>query len=218
MTKVLFSEKQSTKPTWVWMIFLVLFVIFAYTLIMQEFLNKPVGNEPASATVMWLNGGLLLLVYLLIKNMLLKLEIRDDGIYYKYSPIHRKWRMVPYSKIKSAYVRKYNAISEYGGYGIRLGLGGKGRALNVRGNMGLQLEFNNEKSNLLLGTQQPEKLKEALKQKIELKEISDNSDNSDNSGNNKGEDNKEMDDKKSQNNKEEKKEIHENSEVNDKNK
>lgn len=173
MTKVLFSEKQSTKPTWVWMLFLALSAIFVYTLVMQEFLNKPVGNEPASATVMWLNGGLLLLVFLLIKNMLLRVEIRDDGIYYKYSPIHRKWRMIPYTKIKSAYVRKYSAFKEYGGYGIRLGLGGKGRALNVRGNMGLQLEFVDKKSNLLLGTQKPEKLKEALKQKIELKEISD---------------------------------------------
>ncbi|MCF7794997.1 hypothetical protein K9M50_01390 [Patescibacteria group bacterium] len=172
MNKVLFSEKQSTKPTWVWLIFWVLLAIFIYTLVMQEFLNKPVGDEPASATVMWLNGGLLFLVFLLIKNMLLKVEIRDDGIYYKYSPIHRKWRLIPYSEIKSAYIRKYKALSEYGGYGVRFGVGGKGRALNVRGNMGLQLEFNDKKSKLLLGTQKPKELKEALKQKISLKEIS----------------------------------------------
>jgi len=183
MTKVLFSEKQSTKPTWVWMMFLVLLAIFIYTLVMQEFFNKPVGNEPASATVMWLNGGLLLLVFLLIKNMLLRVEIRDDGIYYKYSPIHRKWRTIPYSKIKRAYIRKYNALKEYGGYGVRLGLGAKGRALNVRGNMGLQLEFNDNKSNLLIGTQKPEKLKEALKQKIDLAEVNEleNNDNTESS-------------------------------------
>lgn len=137
---------------------------------MEVFLGKPVGNEPASATIMWLNGGLLLLVFLLIKSMVLQVEIRDEGIYYKYSPIHRKWREIPYDKIKKAYIRKYKAISEYGGYGIRLGMGGKGRALNVRGNMGLQIEFNNNKSHLLLGTQKPEKMKEALKQKITLQE------------------------------------------------
>lgn len=183
MTKVLFSEKQSTKPTWVWMMFLVLLAIFIYTLVMQEFFNKPVGDEPASATVMWLNGGLLLLVFLLIKNMLLRVEIRDDGIYYKYSPIHRKWRTIPFSKIKRAYMRKYSALKEYGGYGVRLGLGGKGRALNVRGNMGLQLEFNDKKSNLLIGTQKPEKLKEALKQKIDLAEVNEleNNDNTESS-------------------------------------
>jgi|AntRauTorckE6833_2_1112554.scaffolds.fasta_scaffold00195_26 hypothetical protein len=184
MSKVLFSEKQSIKPNWVWMIFLVLFVIFIYTIVMQEFFNKPVGNEPVSDTVMWLNGGLLVLLFLLIRNMVLQLELRDDGIYYKYRPIHNKWRQVPYSKIKSAYIRKYNAITEYGGYGIRLGLAGKGRALNVRGNMGLQLEFNDKKSKLLIGTQKPEKLKEALKQKIELKE-DDANDNNDNKSNEK---------------------------------
>ena len=177
MDKVLFSEKQSTKPSWVWMIFLILLAIFVYTLVMQEFLNKPVGDEPASATVMWLNGGLLVLVFLLIKNMLLKVEIKDDGIYYKYSPIHRKWRVILYSEIKSAYIRKYKALSEYGGYGIRLGVNGKGRALNVRGDMGLQIKFNNKKTNLLLGTQKPEKLREALKQKIAVQEISDESSN-----------------------------------------
>lgn len=170
MSKVLFSEKQNTKPTWIWMLFFVLFAIFAYTFVMQVFLNQPVGNEPASDTVLWLNGGLLLLVFLLIKNMVLKVEIRDDGIYYKYSPIHRKWRMYPYSNIKKAYIRKYNALKEYGGYGIRLGFAGKGRALNVRGNMGLQLEFNDKKSKLLIGTQKPEKLEEALKQKISVQE------------------------------------------------
>ncbi|MFP4515105.1 MAG: hypothetical protein ACLFNO_03835 [Parcubacteria group bacterium] len=175
MTKVLYSEKQHRKPAWVWMIFLVLFVIFIYTVVMQEFLNEPVGNEPVSATTMWLNAGLLLLVFLLIKNMVLKLEIRDVGIYYQYRPIYNKWRVIPYSRIKTAYIRKYHALSEYGGYGIRFGLAGRGRALNVRGNMGLQLEFNDKESDLLLGTQNPEKLKEALKEKIEVKEIINNS-------------------------------------------
>jgi hypothetical protein len=178
MSKVLFSEKQNTKPSWVWMLFFVLLAIFLYTLVMQVFLNKPVGNDPASATTMCLNGGLLLLVFLLIKNMVLRLELRDDGIYYKYSPIHRKWRMLPYTNINKAYIRKYNALKEYGGYGIRLGLKEKGRALNVRGNIGLQLEFNDKKSNLLIGTQKPEQLKEALKQKIEVQEI--NNDNRNN--------------------------------------
>jgi hypothetical protein len=185
MKKVLFSEKQSTKPTWVWMVFLVLLAIFLYTLVMQEFLKQPVGDEPASAGVMWLNGGLLLLVFLLIKNMVLKVEIRDDGIYYKYSPVHRKWRMFPYSEIKRAYLRKYNALKEYGGYGVRLGLKDKGRALNVRGNMGLQLEFKNEKPKLLLGTQKPEELKKALEQKISLVEVNE-LENNDNTESNKG--------------------------------
>jgi len=173
MSKIIFSEKQSIKPRWIWIIFISLFSIFVYTLIMQVFLNKPVGNEPTSDTVLWLNGGLLFLVFLLIKNMILRVEIREDGIYYKYSPIHLKWRMISYSNIKSAYIRKYSALKEYGGFGVRLGFGSKGRALNVRGNMGLQLEFNDNKSKLLIGTQKPEELAESLKNKINMS-VSDN--------------------------------------------
>ncbi len=170
MSKVLFKEKQNIKPRWVWILFTFLLLIFIYTIVMQVFLGKPVGNEPASASVMWLNGGLLLLVFLLIKNMVLLIEVRDDALYYKYSPIYRKWRKIDYDNIKKVYIRKYNAISEYGGYGIRFGISGKGRALNVRGNMGLQLEFKDDKSNLLLGTQKPKKLAKALSSKIDLYE------------------------------------------------
>jgi hypothetical protein len=106
--------------------------------------------------------------------MVLRVEIREDGIYYQYSPIHWKWRMLPYSNIKTAYIRKYSALKEYGGYGIRLGFAGKGRALNVRGNIGLQLEFNDNKSKLLIGTQKPEELAKALNQKITMSSPSDN--------------------------------------------
>jgi hypothetical protein len=55
------------------------------------------------------------------------------------------------------YVRKYNAIAEYGGWGWRLGLFGKGTAYNISGNEGLQLEFINGKK-LLIGTQKLEAL------------------------------------------------------------
>lgn len=174
MSKILFSEKQNTKPSWIWLLFILLFAIFAYTFVMQVIFNKPVGNQASSDLGLWLNGGLLLLVFLLIKNMVLRVEIREDGIYYQYSPIHWKWRMLPYSNIKTAYIRKYSALKEYGGYGVRLGFAGKGRALNVRGNIGLQLEFNDNKSKLLIGTQKPEELAEALKQKIALSSPSDN--------------------------------------------
>ena len=36
-------------------------------------------------------------------------------------------------------MRRYNALSEFGGWGIRFG--SNGTAFNVSGNMGLQLEF-----------------------------------------------------------------------------
>ncbi|MBK8703741.1 MAG: hypothetical protein IPN33_08970 [Saprospiraceae bacterium] len=59
------------------------------------------------------------------------------------------------------YVRQYKPIAEFGGWGLRYSMSGKGRALNVSGNMGLQLEFKDGKK-LLIGTQKPKEIELVL--------------------------------------------------------
>lgn len=58
--------------------------------------------------------------------------------------LHLRFKHFKWYKLDKAYVRKYNAITEFGGCGERLAF--KGKAYNVKGNNGLQLEFKNEKS------------------------------------------------------------------------
>jgi hypothetical protein len=67
------------------------------------------------------------------------------------------------------YVRQYAALTEYGGWGLRFGLWGKGTAYNVSGNKGLQLEFHTNKK-LLIGTKKPDELTEALNKMGQLKQ------------------------------------------------
>ncbi len=81
--------------------------------------------------------------------------IKTDGIYVKFFPFHMSFRHYPWDQIHKSYVRKYNPILEYGGWGLR-GLG-KNRALNVSGNQGLQLELEGNKR-LLIGTRKPDEL------------------------------------------------------------
>ena len=59
--------------------------------------------------------------------------------------------------IATYYVRQYSPLLEYGGWGMRFGIFGKGNAWNISGDKGLQLVFTNQKK-LLIGTNQPEKL------------------------------------------------------------
>jgi hypothetical protein len=65
-------------------------------------------------------------------------------------------------------VRRYNAIGEYGGWGVRLGLFGEGKVLSVSGDRGLQLQFLDDKK-LLIGTNKPEELIKTLQQIGQLK-------------------------------------------------
>jgi hypothetical protein len=69
-------------------------------------------------------------------------------------------RVIPLSSIRSAEVRTYRPLLEYGGWGIRWGRGGM--AYNARGNRGVQLVLENG-SRVLIGSQEPERLLEAIR-------------------------------------------------------
>ena len=82
----------------------------------------------------------------------LKTKIDEHGIHYQLFPFHSKFKTKKWKEIKNIYVRQYNPIAEYGGWGIRYTLSKKGIAVNIKGNIGIQLELvNGEK--LLIGTQ-----------------------------------------------------------------
>ena len=58
-------------------------------------------------------------------------------------------------------VRKYSALGEFGGWGIRFRRGGI--AYNVDGNKGLELTLQDNRK-IMIGTQHPDELKSALPQ------------------------------------------------------
>jgi len=94
-----------------------------------------------------------LIIFLIQKNKL-TLKINAEGITFKYFPFNVKPRILHWTDIEKAYIRKYDAFSEYGGYGVKnrlwFKLNDKAYILND-GNKGLQLEFKNGKK-LLFST------------------------------------------------------------------
>ena len=88
-------------------------------------------------------------------------EVRNDGIYYRYPPFILKPRTYLKVEINAYKIRKYKPIMEYSGWGIRHGWGKSGSAFNVKGNIGLQLYLKNGKK-VLFGTQRPDALKRAM--------------------------------------------------------
>ena len=89
-------------------------------------------------------------------------RIDEKGIHYRFFPFHRKTRTLLWTEIKSAHVRKYDPISEYGGWGLKGGFSRKkGKAINTKGNIGIQLELINTKK-LLIGTQKETEAKGVL--------------------------------------------------------
>ena len=104
----------------------------------------------------------LLFVALIFFNLKLKTRIDEKGVNFQFYPVHFSYRKISWHEISTCYVRKYNAIFEYGGWGFRLGITKKiGRAYSVQGNIGLQLELKNGKK-ILIGTQKKEDIQRVI--------------------------------------------------------
>jgi hypothetical protein len=159
--EILFKESQKFKQWWLWLILIGLNLLLIYGTISQVFMGLPFGNNPMSNAGIIVVTGVILFSTVLFLNFRLDTIIKSDGIYVRFFPIQMKYKHYHWKELTKSYVRKYSPITEYGGWGLRLGFGGQGTAFNTSGNRGLQLEFTNNKK-LLIGTNKPEELTETL--------------------------------------------------------
>lgn len=161
---VFFEEIQRPRQIWVWVTLLSINILPLIGLYVQIVQGKPFGNNPMS------NEGLIIIFCLLtaltvfVLGLTLSTQVKEDGIYVRMAPFHRKERVYKWDELHNAYVRKYKPLAEFGGWGIRYGFN-QGMAFNISGNMGLQLEFKNGKK-LLIGTRNPEALAKVLEGRI----------------------------------------------------
>ncbi len=84
-------------------------------------------------------------------------EIDRSGLYIQYFPFHLSPKKIPPEQVIRIEVRAYN----HRGYGTRYGPAGK--TYNVSGDRGVNLKFITGRD-LLIGSQRPEELAEALQQ------------------------------------------------------
>lgn len=157
---ILFSETQRFRQWWIWALLLLVNALMGYGLFKQLYLGQPWGDQPMGNTGLIMVAALVLAVTLLIYSIKLETFLRVDGIHVRFFPIHIKFRQYTWDTIRRCYVRHYDPLSEFGGWGIRWGFG-NGKAFNVSGNKGLQIEFRDNKK-LLIGTRKYEELKNVL--------------------------------------------------------
>ena len=106
--------------------------------------------------------GVPIAIAVLFVFLKLETEVRSDGVYVRFLPFHIHFKRFATEDLSEYYARQYKPIREYGGWGIRCGLFGKGKAYNVSGNKGVQLVFKDGKR-LLIGSQNAEELEQAIR-------------------------------------------------------
>ena len=166
--KVEFYERQLMRQWWVWVLFVGMDLLFIFGSVQQLILGVPFGDNPMSDIGLLVTTILFLLFSIfMLFTLRLQTYINDEGVFVRYFPFQFRYTLYDWNTITASYVRKYKPISEYGGWGIRIGMKAT-KAYTVSGNMGLQLILKNGKK-FLIGTNKPVDLEEVLL-KLEKKE------------------------------------------------
>lgn len=159
--ETLFSESQKFKQIWLWLVLLGINGFFFFAIIKQVVGGQEIGEKPIGDAGILIGAWAIMLVTALFISFRLDTFIKKDGIYVRFFPLHIKFKYFAWNSLEKIFVRQYSPIKEYGGWGLRYSLFGKGKAYNISGNKGLQLEFTSGKK-LLIGTNKPDELTEAL--------------------------------------------------------
>lgn len=158
---VYFREVQRFGQIWVWVLVALVAGLAWYAAIVQLIYKKPFGSNPASDTLMliiWVVFGIGF--PLLFHSLRLVTEVRSEGVFVRFMPLHRSFHRFESEQIENCEVVTYRPLRDYGGYGIRYGV--QGKAYNVSGNRGVRLHLTGKKP-VLIGSSQPENLASAIR-------------------------------------------------------
>ena len=106
--------------------------------------------------VLWLLAGVLLPIFMIALRLIV--TVNETGVQVEFIPLMKK--CYTYDQIQDVESRTYNAILEYGGWGLRIGRGNK-RAYNMRGHKGVELTLV-DGSKVMLGSENPTALEAAI--------------------------------------------------------
>ena len=156
--KVFIEEQKFTQPIFIGLSIALIVtgvtIITEWETTIQNSLGEKLGALSAVIVT--------LLVILLFMNLKLKTKIDENGVSYQFYPFYRSFKVISWNTISKSYIRSYDAIFEFGGWGMKINFFKKKvKAFTTKGNIGLQLELKNGKK-ILIGTQKKEELQRVL--------------------------------------------------------
>ena len=130
-----FTENQQFRQRWIWYPLMII-CIMTITMMIIGIKTHPVTHNTWIGFLFGLIGPFFVLLLLYKAN--LKTIIDSSGISYRFFPFQFKIHRHNWEDIEEVYIRKYKPILEFGGWGVRHSLI-NGKAINVSGNIGLQI-------------------------------------------------------------------------------
>lgn len=156
-SEILFEEVQSRTNKNTTNFFKVVVAIVFIALVLNLLLHK--GRTTDFGYFLMIILPVLLVINIILPASLIT-QIRTDGIYVRFRPFQLSFQKFYWSDISEIYIRKYEALKEYFGWGFRIGPNGTGYI--VAGDTGIQIILKNG-SRVLVTTQRPDEVDEALR-------------------------------------------------------
>lgn len=132
---------------WVWIGLFISVMIFSF--VFYSAIKK--GEEIFWLIYLSLIAVAILSVFLLFVFGKLQINLIGENFYYRFIPFHFKWKCIPLNQIIDVSIIKFDAISEFGGWGLKKGKNGV-KALIINGDMGIKIDLNTGQS-IIFGIQ-----------------------------------------------------------------
>ncbi|CAL2082114.1 hypothetical protein [Tenacibaculum sp. 190524A05c] len=154
-----FKEEQRFTQLWI------IVVLVMSTIVPLALFARAYANNQMSLQDVIIASTLILASCFFIFVFKLTTKIDKAGIHYKFSPVHFSFKLIKWNDMEEVYTRKYDAISEFGGWGFKVNpfrKKNKSIALNIAGDDGIQI-LTKEGKQILIGTQQLTKVNQSIK-------------------------------------------------------
>jgi len=155
--EIFFDEVQGRTSRQTISFFRILSIIFLVALCINLLIEK---GTVTTLTYFLITVLPILIVVNIILPFTLTTQIRSDGIYVRFPPFQPSFAKFYWRDISEVYIRNYNALTEYYGWGIKISPNGTGYI--VAGDVGIQIVFKNG-NKVLITTQKPGEVIEILK-------------------------------------------------------
>ena len=155
----LFREEQHFHQGWVWVLIVVPAGLSWWPFVRQIIEGRPFGENPGPDWLIWIVWILIGLgLPFMFGFISLIVEVTGEAVLIRYRPFLR--RAIPLSDIVRAEARTYNAVKEYGGWGVK-GWSKAKMAYNVSGKRGVDLILTDGRS-VMLGSKRADELAAAI--------------------------------------------------------
>lgn len=135
-------------------------LMLVYGMYQQMVLHRPFGDNPGSDLMLILVFIFELAMLVFLIQLRLTTVVTDQELLVQMQPLHFRPVKVKLTDVRQIEVVTYNALGDFGGWGIRYGKGGK--IYNAQGNKAVCISYLSG-TNLMIGSQRSEELMAAIK-------------------------------------------------------